>query len=399
MQASTHPISQEELMAYLDGELPAERASVAAAHLEHCRECQSLAADLQIVARRLLEWQIEEPSAELDARIREVLDSKPPVAHSGKSAAFSVARQRWLWAVMAAAIILVGIVIPRAAKRHSNFRNLEQYAKLQQAPRFALKRFIPQGSANGVVGEVGQAVLPPAPAPVPAMAPTGPVIIRTAELSLTTREFDKIHGDIDGILAAYQGYIAHLAVTSPPDQGRSLDATLKVPAAQLDRVLSALKKLGRIDAESQTGQEVTQQVVDLTARLSNARNSEQRLTQILRERTGKLADVLAVEEQIDNVRGQIEQMQAEQESLSHQIAFANIDLKVAEEYSQPLAVDHSSTLTRLRNAAIEGYRSVIDGAIDVVLFLLAYGPAVLIVAAIVFFPARALWKRRKRATA
>ena len=37
-------------MAYLDGELPADRAGVAAGHLQHCRECQNLAADLQVVS-------------------------------------------------------------------------------------------------------------------------------------------------------------------------------------------------------------------------------------------------------------------------------------------------------------------------------------------------------------
>ncbi len=227
--------------------------------------------------------------------------------------------------------------------------------------------------------------------------PAGPLIIRTAELSLTTRDFEKTQNEAERILASYRGYIAHLSVISPPDEGRTLNATLKVPAAQLYNLISALRKLGRVDAESQSGEEVTRRVVDLQARLSNARNAEQRLTELLRDRSGKLSDVLAVEEQIDNVRGQIEQMQAEQESLSHQIAFASLDLKLSEEYRAPLAADRSSVSTRLRNAAIEGYQEVIAGALGVLLFLLAYGPSLLIVAAIVFFPARALWKRRKRA--
>ncbi len=225
------------------------------------------------------------------------------------------------------------------------------------------------------------------------------MIVRTAELNLTTKEFDRARGEIERVLTQHQGYIAQLSATTPTDQGRSLNATLRVPAAQLDAVLSALKKLGRVDSESQSGEEVTQQYVDLDARLSNARNTEQRLTQILRDRTGKLSDVLAVEEQIDNVRGQIEQMEAEQKSLSNRIAFATVQLRVAEQYKEQVNVDHSSTWIRLRNAAVEGYRSVVEGAINILLFLLAYGPALLILLAVLFFPARAVWRRTRKSTA
>lgn len=59
---------------------------------------------------------------------------------------------------------------------------------------------------------------------------------------------------------------------------------------------------------SQGGEEVTQQYVDLLARLANGIHTEQRLTEILRTRTGKLQDVLKVELEIDRVRGEIEEM-------------------------------------------------------------------------------------------
>jgi anti-sigma factor RsiW len=54
-----HPIEAEESMAYLDGELLMDRAATAAAHLERCRDCQGLAADLQGVSQRLRAWQVE----------------------------------------------------------------------------------------------------------------------------------------------------------------------------------------------------------------------------------------------------------------------------------------------------------------------------------------------------
>lgn len=89
-------------------------------------------------------------------------------------------------------------------------------------------------------------------------------------------------------------------------------------------------------------------------------------------------------------------MDAELKNLSTRVAFATVQLQVAEEYKEALRVDHSSTLGRLRNAAVEGYRSVVQGAIGIIVFLLAYGPSLLIIMAVFLFPGRALWKAVRR---
>jgi len=56
MLKTGHPIEPEDLMAYLDGELEATRACVAAEHLERCSECRGLAEDLRGVSRGLMAW-------------------------------------------------------------------------------------------------------------------------------------------------------------------------------------------------------------------------------------------------------------------------------------------------------------------------------------------------------
>ena len=226
-----------------------------------------------------------------------------------------------------------------------------------------------------------------------AVAPSGPFLIRTAQISLTTSDFPRIRENINRILTSRAGYIAQLEMSTPTDEARSLDASLRIPAAQLDAALLDLKRLGHVDSESQRGEEVTQRVIDVQARLGNLRMTETRLTDILRQRTGKLADVLAVEEQIDSVRGQIESMEAEQKSLAKQINYAAVQLRVKEEYKKPLAFNNNSLLTRLRNAAVEGFQALGNGVVGLLLFLLSYGPMLLVIAAVLFYPARRIWKR------
>ena len=226
--------------------------------------------------------------------------------------------------------------------------------------------------------------------------PTVPMIARTAGLTLTTKEFDKTRASLEETLKRHGGYLGELKVSAPADAGRTLTATLRIPAPQLEQAMAELKKLGRVEDESQGGEEVTQQYVDLQARLANGKHTEQRLTEILRTRTGKLQDVLKVELEIDRVRGEIEQMQAEKKELSKRVAFATLNTMVKEEYHAKLEAAPPSTGSRFRNAAVDGYNTVVEGLIDVGLFLLSVGPSLLLWAAILFFPARWAWKKLRR---
>ena len=225
------------------------------------------------------------------------------------------------------------------------------------------------------------------------------MIIRTAQLSVITKEFDKARANLEAILKRHRGYVGELKANDTTGSGRTLTATLRVPADQLDATLTEVKALGRVESESQSGQDVTSQYVDLQARLANARNTEQRLTDLLRNRTGKLSDVLEVEQELDRVRGQIEQMEAERKTMANQVSYATLNATISEDYKAQLQVVPPSTATRLSNAAVDGYRSMVDGVLSLALFLLSNGPSLLLWGAILFMPARFVWKKARRSLA
>jgi chromosome segregation ATPase len=160
-----------------------------------------------------------------------------------------------------------------------------------------------------------------------------------------------------------------------------------------------LKALGKVQQESQNGEEVTQQHADLVARLKNSREEEQRLQAILQQRTGKLSDVLEVERETARVRGEIEQMDAEQKGLEHRVEFATVNLSLSEEYKEQLAPSAISAGTRLHNALVEGYRSASETLLGIVLFFAEYTLTLLIWGAMLVLPAFLLWKRFRRALA
>jgi Domain of unknown function (DUF4349)/Putative zinc-finger len=431
MSTSNHPVEQEELMSYLDGELSAENAANTASHLENCPECRNLAADLQEVSHMLMTWQVEAAESERAEDMAEALEKR--VSPRTDSLAHSSWRnllnpRRWpkpVWGLATVTSIVLAVLMsvptflrqehmsapivqtatPSAGKPEPLIESkdgaisgymdrirprgsITTRSRLSRAPSpTATPR--PDGSGEGTLGKLQQ----DAEETRSPSLNNGPMIIRTAELSLTTKEFDKARSSVEEILKRRHGYVGELNVSTPTGSARSLVGTLRVPAGQLDATLAELKGLGRVEKESQNGEEVTQQYVDLQARLANASHTEQRLTDILRQRTGKLSDVLAVEMQISRVRGEIEQMEAQRKSMKNQVDFATLTITVSEEYKAELKAIPPSTSTQFRNAAVEGYRSLVDGIIAVLLWLLSAGPALLLWGAIMFFPARMVWKR------
>src|SRR5437899_1273127 len=110
---SSHPIEHEELMAYLDGELATDRAVEAAAHLEHCAECQELAGDLRKLSQEMAGWEIEglEPEEGMPSAIKAALQDRPgtPRKKARKSLGWEIlhTRRGLAWAGSSVAVLLL----------------------------------------------------------------------------------------------------------------------------------------------------------------------------------------------------------------------------------------------------------------------------------------------------
>lgn len=366
-------------MAYLDGELPATRAAEAMTHLERCVECQKLAADLRRVSQEMSAWEVE-PARATAAPVVEPERQKWTLRSAIRVPVYAIALASCL------AIGLMVVVSPKASRREASFANLAGYGRLQR-----------DSAAEDKMATATPAVaVSPAPPPQSPPAPAaGPMIERTATINLAARDFDQLRGRIDSLLARRHGYLAELTVNAPQGAGPSLSASLRVPAGELDAALAELRQLGRVENESQKSEDVTRAYADLVARLANARNTEQRLAQMLAQRTGKLSDVLEVEREISRVRGEIEQMAAERRATADRVAFATVQLSAREDYQAQLRISPDSTLTRFRNALVDGYKNLVGGLVDVTLALITYGPAVMLWAALALLIGLWLVRRRK----
>jgi hypothetical protein len=223
-----------------------------------------------------------------------------------------------------------------------------------------------------------------------------PMIARSVSLSVVVKDFAAARTSLDAMLAGHHGYSAQLSISTPEDAARSLRASLRVPAPELSAAVGDLKTLGRVESESQSGEEVTHEHADLVARLRNARETERRFRDILEKRTGNVGEVLQVEEGIARVRGDIERMEAEQRALEHRVDFAAIELQLTEEYKAQLNPPAPSVSTRMHNAFVAGYHNALETVFGIAQFFAEDGPTLLIWFAILGSPVILLWRRYRR---
>ena|SRR5208282_1626639 len=409
MDSTTHPFNREEVMSYLDGELAPERASAAAAHLEQCAECRSLAADLRAVSRQMPEWEVEAIPAGMQQRVLLAAEQQEAAKAPGARSWMGVRLPTWATSIAVAVLLLMAF----GALRQGRYEMTQTAALLRAKELSALE----SRSSSYATRESPNAPGPPpavalrdqasqatsavamakkAPAAQAQAGESGPMIVRRASLAVLTKEFDAARSALENLVKAHQGYFGELNVVTPASAGRSLAATVRVPAVQLDAVLVELRKLGRVEQENQSADDVTREFADLTARLANARETEKRLVEILRERTGKVSDVLQVEQQISRTRQQIEQMDAERKTMENQVRYASVDLRITEEYKQSLETPAPSLGTRINNAAVEGFRDAAELMLGLLLWLLSAGPTLVVVGALVAWPAWWLVRRVRR---
>ena len=124
MSTSKHPIEPEELMAYLDGELSAARATEALSHLEHCPECQHLADDFEIVSEELFAWEVQPPeigiSPDLNVAFQERLHKPQAAKNISLRLRHRAITSGWIWGAVLAIICMVTVVGLRFLLTHRN---------------------------------------------------------------------------------------------------------------------------------------------------------------------------------------------------------------------------------------------------------------------------------------
>ena len=207
----------------------------------------------------------------------------------------------------------------------------------------------------------------PAPAPAPRLAPMPPsemvqggrdlpstteerMIVRNGDMSLVVKDVIKSRDEIAQIAIRLGGYVVSSYI-SGEEQDRRGSISIRVPDEEFEQALAEFRGLAiRVTSESTSSQDVTEEYIDLQARLNNAEATESQYLTLLDKATD-VEDILRVYDSLSRVRSEIEQIKGRMQYLERTSSMSLITVYLEPEVSgKPLARAGWSALEVLKSA-------------------------------------------------
>jgi hypothetical protein len=156
-------------------------------------------------------------------------------------------------------------------------------------------------------------------------------IVFSGRIDVVVKDFDTARVEATKIVEGNKGYFAKTEVAGDAGTKRSGTFTIKVPAEKFQGTVDAFARLGVAVKNSTDSRDVTEEFVDITARVKNLKAEEETLNRLLKDTASRLDDVFKMREQIRQVRGDIERAEGRLKALSALAALSTIVLGLREE--------------------------------------------------------------------
>ncbi|HEU4526460.1 MAG TPA: DUF4349 domain-containing protein [Actinomycetota bacterium] len=217
----------------------------------------------------------------------------------------------------------------------------------------------PGGAAAGAVAETfgarGTAV-----SELPGLPSIGEAVVKEAEIAVEVRRgtFAQAFDDASLVAGRYGGHVESSSMAGA--RARSGSLVVRVPSDRFDAAMSDFRALGTVTGESISGRVVTQEFVDLEARLRTWESQEAVLLDLMEEATSVEA-TLRIQRELQDVQFRIEQIEGQLRVLEDRTALATIHLSMVEMGAPVVPQQPSDT----RPSLAEAWEKAVDGFLGV----------------------------------
>lgn len=228
------------------------------------------------------------------------------------------------------------------------------------------------------------------------------MVIKDAKLSLIVKDPPSAMDAIATMAEEMEGFVVSAELYQTKTKtGKEIPRatiTIRVPAEMLTQALDKIKSLTDQPPQSEniSSQDITAEYTDLDSRLRNLKRTEEQLQEIM-DRAYSTEDVLAVYQQLTQVREQIEVIEGQMKYYREAVALSSITVTlIAEEAVEPLSIGGWKPVGVARDALqalINAVQFLINAAIWVLIFVL---PVLLLLYVLFIVPLRALWRYLRR---
>ncbi len=292
--------------------------------------------------------------------------------------------------LVAAGLVLVAVLAGCRAERPS------------EAPSFegeTMERSMPEGAAPAAMAAqtmmapdvAGQAKAAPSETlETLARSATERYLIRDATVTMEVKDSRKAVEAMSRAARSLGGYVGDTTEELDALNVRTITVQLRVPAGRFDDLMKAIEKEGTVLTRHVGIQDVTEEYVDVEAKLRNLKRTEERLLAHL-SKSGKLADTLAVERELSRVRMEIEQYEGRMRFLKHSVQFSTVTVTCREKAKPgPVTPPESFSSGQVASDALRSLVGFVRGLWSWVIWAGVWTPVWLPVLLIL------LWRRRRR---
>ncbi len=233
-------------------------------------------------------------------------------------------------------------------------------------------------------------------------------VIKDASLSVVVKDPQKSMDAISAMAEEMGGYVVSSNIYQSTYGPNNItipagSISIRIPAEKLEEVLDRVKKDAvEVTGENVSGQDVTDQYVDLTSRLAAKENAAKKLTEIM-DAAEKTEDVMAVYAQLQQVQTDIEVLKGQIKFIDQSVAMSSVNVSLtAEASAQPIEIG-GWKIQGTAKESIEGLVSFLQGFVQFLIrFLLNYLWRILLVILPLYglyVGGRAVYRRMNRSKA
>ena len=230
-------------------------------------------------------------------------------------------------------------------------------------------------------------------------ATTERLIIRNANLDIVVQDTQEMVDNLNAMAEELGGYVIESNLQQY-EEGMEARLRIRVPADSLDTALNRIRELAvEINSQNVSGQDVTEEYVDLQSRMRHLEATEERLLTFMQEAEDTEA-ALQVYDRLQNIQAEIEQVRGRIQYLEESAAMATINVNITpSELAQPIQVGGWRPQGTLRDA-FESLIKVLQFLVDaLIVIVVLIAPVVALIALPLiglFFLVRGFIRRRRR---
>lgn len=309
---------RQALSQMVDSELKQDQALIADQHLKSCRDCSAWFE--KIKRADALYAKVEAPIS-LDGRIMSKIDKEAQARNgSNKIKMFFLGNVVPAMTILVAVVAILGVtlsIIKTGGMGSSTLSGLHSYGDSPDEYSSPVK-----AKFNEKKGQ--------APAAISATNQTRK-IIRTAILGIEIKK-GSAKNKLDSLIELTEhsgGYVVDSNLIAGK-QSTKAKATVRVPETGFSKTVKSFSALGAVKTLKQSGKDVSDEYVDMQARLKQLKQAEIAFTRLY-SRAGKIPDLIDIQEKISEIQTEAEQLQAHLAKLDEQVNYATVNITLQEE--------------------------------------------------------------------